>query len=111
MKPLTPQPAPSLPYSPQAHLGGMSQLPGVDQDLLMYFSNMSNEEIMGEYQMVLMQMMEDPEIAAALQYMAEHPNDIQGASSDPTIENGIRKMASNPMFCTLQYLLDSRMRQ
>ena len=84
-------------------------MPGVDNDLLMYFSNMTDEEIMGEYQMVMMQMMEDPEIAEAFQYLAAHPNDMMGALSDPTVANGVRKMAENPLFCTLQHLINGRM--
>lgn len=93
---------------PQANGGNLPRLPAVDDDLLQYFSNMSDDELMGEYEMVIMQMMEDPEIAAALQYLAEHPNDIMGAASDPTVASGIQKMGSNPMFATLQYIIQSR---
>lgn len=93
---------------PQASGGNLPRLPAVDDDLLQYFSNMSDDELMGEYEMVIMQMMEDPEIAAALQYLAEHPNDIMGAASDPTVASGIQKMGSNPMFATLQYIIQSR---
>lgn len=93
---------------PQASGGNLPRLPAVDDDLLQYFSNMSDEELMGEYEMVIMQMMEDPEVGAALQYLAEHPNDIMGAASDPTVASGIQKMGSNPMFATLQYIIQSR---
>ena len=88
--------------------GGM-RLPGVDDGLLAYFDQMSNEEIMGEFENVIMQLMNDPDVAVALQYLGEHPNDIMGAASDPTVRAGIQKLAANPTFCTLQYLLNKRM--
>lgn len=95
-------------FVPQSSYSELPRLPGVDEDLLMYFSNMSDEEIMEEYQMVVMQMMGDPDIGVALQYLTEHPDDIMGAASNPTVAAGIQKMQNNPTFATLQYLVSSR---
>lgn len=106
------QPLQSVQYNTGMNMmdpNGAIRLPGVDDGLLAYFEQMSNEEIMGEFENVMMQLMNDPDVAVAFQYLNEHPNDIMGAASDPTVRAGIQKLAANPTFCTLQYLLNKRM--
>ena len=83
----------------------------VDEDLLLYYSGMSTEELQTELGMVMMQLREDPDVAHAIDYIQSHPDIITQGVYDPEILPGIQKLQSNPAFRAISYVLGTRMRQ
>lgn len=90
---------------------GETAADGVNEDLLLYYSGMSTEELQTELGMIMLQLREDADVAHAIDYIQTHPDIITQGVYDPEILPGIQKLQSNPAFRAISYVLETRMRQ
>lgn len=96
---------------PEVPMETVGEAGGVNEDLLLYYSGMSTEELQTELGMLMMQLREDPDVAHAIDYIQTHPDIITQGVYDPEILPGIQKLQSNPAFRAISYVLETRMRQ
>lgn len=107
-------PAP-LPQPSQQTVPGMGSNPfadmnvgGIDNDLFLYYSGLTDEELGMEMNSVLMSLAQDPDVAKTISIISQSGGDMMAIASNPEALPGLEKMRASPAFNAISAVIARR---
>lgn len=104
-----------LPQPSQQTVPGMGSNPfadmnvgGIDNDLFLYYSGLTDEELGMEMNSVLMSLAQDPDVAKTISIISQSGGDMMAIASNPEALPGLEKMRASPAFNAISAVIARR---
>ena len=81
---------------------------GIDNDLFLYYSGLTDEELGMEMNSVLMSLAQDPDVAKTISIISQSGGDMMAIASNPEALPGLEKMRASPAFNAISAVIARR---